>query len=177
MAVKLEVLVISETGSNEYDSKGLIKAILAPLSKKVSEKQFRTVEDIVKTRDEINTLSKNVFGFGLFIPHERAAFQITKPCRNEEEFTNNIAALALLIDQLNIDELKKTITSERGSINFLEAFLLKNIKDFPTGIISNLRDILALRSKRFPIHTTDPELLEVVVKLTGRYPPDCSDLW
>lgn len=100
-----------------------------------------------------------------------------KVCRNEEEFTNNIAALALLIDQLNIEKIKKSTIEREGTINILEEFLRENFKDFPPEIISNFREIMILRSKKFPIHTTDPKFVEAVIKIVGKYPPEWTELW
>lgn len=34
-----------------------------------------------------------------------------------------------------------------------------------------------MRSKRFPIHITDTKFVEVVIRLTGKYPPAWADLW
>jgi len=154
-----------------------IKERLIPLSRKFSETQTKTVESIIETREEINNLSKKIFGFKLLRSTENAVFQTMKPCRNTEEFTNNIAALALLIDQLNIKELKKTVKGKEGSINILQDFMIENVKDFPPELISNFRDIMTLRSKKFPIHVTDPKFVETVVKLLGKYPPNWSTLW
>ncbi|MGB9760427.1 MAG: hypothetical protein ACPLZG_11415 [Thermoproteota archaeon] len=36
---------------------------------------------------------------------------------------------------------------------------------------------MTLRSKKFPIHTTDPKFVEVVIKLCGKYPPLWTELW
>ncbi len=155
----------------------VIKTHLAPLSKDVIEMQTKTVENIVKIREELNNLWGKAFGFKLLLQNEKAVFQIMKPCRSESEFNNNIAALALLIDQLNIREMKKNITEKEGSINILEGFLTEKIRDFPSEIISNFRDITTMRSKRFPIHVTDPKFVEVVIKITGKYPPNWSDLY
>ena len=154
-----------------------IKERLIPLSRKFSETQTKTVESIIETREEINNLSKKIFGFKLSHSTENAVFQIMKPCRNGEEFTNNIAALALLIDQLNTKEMKKTVKGKEGSINILQDFMIENVKDSPSELISNFRDIMTLRSKKFPIHITDPKFVETVVKLLGKYPPNWSELW
>lgn len=155
-----------------------IKEYLTPTFKKISEMQIGTVESIVKTRQAINDIWNKAFGFKLLLSDEGAILQLAKPCRKEEEFTHNIATLALLIDQINIEEIKKGIdTEEPGSINLLEKFLGKYAKDFPSEIISNLRDIVTLRSKRFPIHQTDPKLVDTVLRLVGRYPPVPADLW
>ena len=154
-----------------------IKERLTPLSRRFSESQTKTAESIVEAREEINNLSKKIFGFKLLRSSENCVFQIMKPCRNREEFTNNIAALALLIYQINIKEMKKTAKGKEGSINILEDFLIKDVKDFPSELISNFRDIMTLRSKKFPIHVTDPKFVETVVKLVGKYPPNWSELW
>lgn len=159
---------------DEIDS---TKERLIPLSKRFSETQTKTAENIVEIREEINSLTKKIFGFKLLHPSENSVFQIMKPCRNREEFTNNIAALALLIDQLNISEMKKTTGKKEGSINALEDFLSKNVKDFSSEVISNFRDIMTLRSRKFPIHITDTEFVETVVRLVGKYPPNWSELW
>jgi hypothetical protein len=53
----------------------------------------------------------------------------------------------------------------------------KNLKEFPTEIVSNFRDIITLRSKKFPIHVTDPKFVEVVIKICGKYPPPWTNLW
>lgn len=157
-----------------------IKERLTPLSRRFSEMQIETVERIVEARDEINNISEKIFGFKLLHSNEIAVFQIMRPCRNREEFTNNIAALAMLIDQLNIKEMKKMVKEvkeKEGSINIFECFLRENVKDFPSEIISNFRDIMTLRSKMFPIHPTDPKFVEVVVKIVKKYPPKWPELW
>lgn len=162
-----------------------IKERLTPLSRRYSEMQVETVRKIVEVRHEINNISGKIFGFKLLHSNEFAVFQIMKPCRNSEEFTNNISALAILVDQFNVKEMKKLVKEgvieKEGSINVLESFLKENIKDCPpeiiSEIISNFRDIMTLRSKKFPIHPTDPKFVEVVVKLIGKYPPKWPDLW
>lgn len=154
-----------------------IKERLIPLSRRSSETQTKIAEGIVEVREEINNLSKKLFGFKLLYSSENAVFQIMKPCRNREEFTNNIAALALLIDQMNVKGMKKTVKGKAGSINILQDFLAENVKDFPSELISNFRDVMTLRSKKFPIHVTDPKFIETVVKLVGKYPPNWSELW
>jgi 20S proteasome alpha/beta subunit len=154
-----------------------IKQRLAPTSKIIAETQHKTVETIVDLRDAINSLFEAKFNFKLFNTSERAVFQMMKPCRSEEEFTSNIAALALLVDQLNVKEMKKTVGKKEGSINVLEAYTGQCIADFPPEIIQTFRDIMTLRSKKFPIHSTDSKFLEVVIKITGVYPPSWPDLY
>jgi len=155
-----------------------IKERLTPGFKKTLEMQISTIESIVRTRMAINDISKRNFGFRLLNPDEIAAFQMAKPCKKEEEFTHNIASLALLTDQINIEEIKKMLnTKETGSINLLQEFLNQYVKDSPSEVISNLRDIVTLRSKKYPIHPTDPKLVDTILRLVNRYPPIWTDLW
>jgi len=154
-----------------------IKGSLAPFTRKASEAQSKKIESIVNLREQINNLSQKRFGFALFSPHEKALFQIMKPCRHEEEFTNNIAALALLIDRINLQEMKKTTEKKEGSINVLEEFMAREIGEFPQQIAANLRNIMILRSEKFPIHVTNQKFVEACLRLVGKYPPSWTDLW
>jgi 20S proteasome alpha/beta subunit len=153
-----------------------IKAHQAPLSRDVMNTYTKTVESIVNLREELNNLWGAKFGFKLLSQNEKAVFQIAKLCRSETDFTNNIAALALLIDQLNLKEMEN-FEKKEGSINILESFLHKEFEIFPPEILSNLRDIMIMRSKKFPTHVTDPKFVDVVVKITGKYPPNWSELY
>lgn len=81
------------------------------------------------------------------------------------------------IDLLNIKELKWSIPDKTGSINLLEEFLLEKKIKFPSEIITNLREIYILRRKGFPIHKTDSKFIEIVVKITGSYPPNWLELY
>ena len=154
-----------------------IKTRLIPISRDANEKRIKTIEQITKLRLDLNDLWKNKFGFKLQQQNEIAVIQITKLCRSESEFTDNICALALLLDQLNVEEMKKIGTEREGSINILEDFLKGKIKDFPSEIISNCRKIRTLRSGKFPIHNTSSKFIETVVEMTGKYPPNWPELY
>lgn len=158
---------------------GNLKARLAPISSYLLESRIRILENIINLREEIDNLWEKKFGFKLLEQNEKAVFQITRPCRNENEFTNSIAALALLIDQINTREMKNFIQAQPGSINHLEEFLKKEIGQFPCKIIQNLRDIRIMRSKKSPIHPTDPKFFEAVQRITGEYkfPPNWFELY
>jgi hypothetical protein len=164
-----------EVGQEETED---IKSRVAPLSRAFAEAQISTVEQIVEHRRNINALWLKRFNFRLFLPDEKAVFQIMKPCRSEEEFTNNIAAMALLIDQMDVKEMSKSITgAQRGSINHLEGFLAQNLRSSSTEFISKFRDVVRLRSTKHPIHRADSEFLEVVINLSEEYPPKWSRLY
>jgi hypothetical protein len=89
-------------------------------------------------------------------------------------------ALALLIDQIEVDELKKRVkgTYEAGSINLLEAFLKENFPKYNERIIQNLRQITTLRSKKYPIHSDDKKFIEAMNYFgIATFPPDWEELW
>jgi hypothetical protein len=94
-------------------------------------------------------------------------------------FPDIIQALSILIDKMEIGELKKcTNSSLRGSVNILEGFLNKEFPDYDRNLISNFRNIITLRSKRHPIHSDDPRLINALEYFGFNYPPDdWEKLW
>lgn len=129
------------------------------------------VGEIVEKRRWINTTFEDKFGFQLFEQNEFAVSKIQNGCRNESDFTDRISALSLLIDGLDVSKLKEMIsTHPDGSINILETFLKEKHKDFDPVIITNLREIKVLRSKKMPIHEDDPKILQVILKWGGKNP-------
>jgi len=145
------------------------------LERKIGE----IVEEIIDMRRKINLVFKKKFGTNLFRENEMAVISIRKTCSNEDEFNNRIASLALLIE-VNEEKLKGLIKfkPKTGSINLLEAFLKDNFPDYNKKIIKNLRMIMMLRSKKFPIHKDDPKLLDAL-KYFGftLHNLDWQDLW
>lgn len=176
----IELLAFPKGGKVKTVSKADIQDIkvrVAPTAKRFAEERIRVVERIVDQRDKINDLWETKFRFKLFRHNERAVFEIMKPCTSEADFTLSIAALALLVDQLNVKEMKEVVGRKEGSINVLEEFVRQRIGDHPPEIITNFRDIMTMRSKKFPIHTTESKFVEVVIKIAGTYPPKWSDLY
>jgi len=142
------------------------------------ETSQQIVEEIAKNRRWINARFKEKFGFELFEQNEFAILGIQKPCRNENEFTDRVATLALLIDRLEVSALDKVIGKHPpGSINALETFLDEKYPSFDKKIITNFREIMILRSKKMPIHKDDPKIIQVLLKWGHKIPPDWSDLW
>lgn len=135
--------------------------------------------DIIQARRHINVVFEQKFNTALFKGDEVAMNDIQKPCMNEEDFNNRIQALSILIDKMEIGELKKcTNSSLRGSINILEGFLKKEFPGFDKNLISNFRNIITLRSKRHPIHSDDPRLIDALEYFGFNYPPDdWEKLW
>lgn len=135
-------------------------------------------DKIVQKRREINLVFSNKFKTKLFKDNEMAILDIRKLCSNEEDFNNRIQSLTTLIDEINTKELKKGIDENAsGSISILQAFLEAKILDYDKTIITNLRNIVTLRSKKYPIHSDDPKFIEALGYFSFNFPPDWEDLW
>lgn len=146
------------------------------------EREIGTLADkIVEARCNIDLLFEKKFGTKLFKQNERAINDIRKPCSNEEEFNNRIMNLALLINDVETDKVAALIKSKKpepGSINLIEAFLNEAIPNFNKTVITNLRMIITLRSKKHPIHRPDPTLLSAFNYFGfTSLSPDWQDLW
>jgi 20S proteasome alpha/beta subunit len=134
--------------------------------------------EIVEKRRWINTAFNDKFGFELFKQNEFAISNIQKGCRNESDFTDRISTLSMLIDDVDVSSLNKSLsTAQEGSINVLEAFLKEKYQHFNPAIITNLREIKVLRSKKMPIHEDDPKILKVILKWECKIPPNWGHLW
>ena len=177
---KICLALIGEKGLRNISDKEIdeiIESIIGPSFETEIEIQ-NIVHDIVEKRRWINTAFNHKYGSKLFEQNEFAISEIQKGCRNETDFTSRISALALLIDEIKVSNLKKEIsTTLTGSINILEAFLKEKYSNFDMNLIINLRDIMTLRSKKMPIHEDDPKLLKVIFKLEHKLPPNWSSLW
>lgn len=154
-----------------------IKTSLAPISRDAIISQIKNIENIVNLRTSVNENWEKKFRFKLLLQNEKAIHQISLPCRNESEFNNNILALALLVEQLNVKKMKKTVNEKEGSINILENILKEKFTEYPSKIIYNFRDIMTLRSKKFPIHSQDSRFTSVVINVIGYYPPEWAELY
>lgn len=136
------------------------------------------VEKILQKRREINLNFNKKFGMKLFKENELGIWSIRRPCSNEDDFNNRIQTLATLIDEMNIKGLKKSIeNAPNGSINVLETFLKAEVLGYNETIISNFRNILTLRSKKFPIHSDDPKFIDALIYFGFTFPPDWEVLW
>lgn len=128
------------------------------------------LQDFVESRNYLDANFKSRFGVRLFqsLTDDAVAIKdLAKPCVNQNDFALKISALAGLIDRINEKELKGKIKEKEkknlsGSINVLEQFLKENFPNYPKYIISNLRNLLTLRSKMYPTHATGAEIIVVL---------------
>lgn len=128
------------------------------------------VNTFVQARKYLDTNFESKFGFKLFTcvtDDPVGAVNLIKPCKSEEDFSLKIQTLAGLIDRLNVSELRlkikvKDATKIQGSVKVLEQFLKENLPIYPPTIISNLRNLMTLRSKMYPAHVTSSEIIVVL---------------
>jgi len=135
----------------------------------------------VEYRNFLDVNFKARFGMRLFrsLPDDAVAVvDLIKPCQSAKDFAFKIQALAGMIDRINENDVKKLIKDKgkqnlTGSINILEQILKENFPNYRLHIISNLRNLMSLRSKMYPAHATAHEIL-VVLRNFGidRYPLD-----
>ena len=137
------------------------------------------VDEIIQKRREINISFNSKFKTNLFKDHEMAILGIRKLCSNEEDFNNRIQSLTALIDEMHTKELRKYVDINKdGSVNILEAFLEVKLPKYNKTIITNLRNIVILRSKKFPIHKDDPKFITALSYFGFQnFPPDWEKLW
>ena len=139
------------------------------------------VDRIVETRRNINLLFERNFKTRFLKQNEMAVNDVHKPCSNEDDFNNRIMSLACLISEIETQSVSKLIKlkqPEPGSINILEAFLEEDFPNYDETIIKNLRVMMTLRSKKYPIHQDDPAFVDAL-NYFGRkeVPPDWQELW
>jgi len=140
----------------------------------------KIADEIAQKRREINLIFANKFGVKLFKDNEMAILDIRRLCANEDEFNNRIQAITTLIDEMNVEGLKKLVADRNltGTINILEAFLEEHFPGYSKEIITNFRNIVRLRSKKYPIHRDDPKFIDSLKHFGFRtYPPDWGELW
>ncbi|MBI2076269.1 hypothetical protein HYW99_01370 [Candidatus Woesearchaeota archaeon] len=147
---------------------------------KIEKETSSIVDKIVEFRRNINLLFEQKFKTKFFKQNEMAINDIRKPCSNEEEFNNRIMSLALLIDEIETESILKLVTSkpQYGSINILESFLNEKYPNYNKTIIKNLRFIMTLRSKKYPVHRDDVALIDALGYFGfTELPPDWQELW
>jgi hypothetical protein len=120
------------------------------------------------------------FGVRLFNPmpeDSMASLEFVKPCENRNDFTIKIQILAGLLDRIN-PKIRDLIKSDHKdeferSIKIIEQILKENKPNYNKHIISNLKNLMVLRSLLYPVHVTGSKLISVLNNFgITRYPPD-----
>jgi hypothetical protein len=129
------------------------------------------IQLFVENRTNFDISFKNKFNRNFFksVPDDMlATIDFMKVCVDREGFSFKIQALAGVFDRINDNDLRKLIKDPKkqevlkGSINILEQILKENYNTYPHHAISNLRNLMTLRSKMYPAHCTSSEILMVL---------------
>ena len=113
------------------------------------------VDNIFEQTSEVNEIFNERHGFQLFrTPDPKLVLSIQRECSNEDEFNNRIQALRAYLDCIDTKKLKEILDlrGDKKSIGCLEVYLKKFHSEYDKEIISNLRVLNTLRSKRIPAH-------------------------
>jgi hypothetical protein len=114
-------------------------------------------DDIAEIRDQINALSRDLYGDRLLLlPQERAILDVYRPTQSTEEFRNRVQSLAGICTALNKDligkELGLSSTTDQGSLLLLDKLVTKIGGDGETKAVTEaLKNINELR-KGYPAH-------------------------
>jgi len=131
---------------------------------------MKPLQVFVENREYLDINFKDRFGTIFFksLPDDSVAIvECARPCKDARDFAIKIQALAGLIDRINESKIRNLIKDKekkqlKGSINILEQILKENVPDYPRHIISNLRNLMSLRSKMYPAHATSSEILVIL---------------
>ena len=180
---EVSVFVYKQGMGMEEIKKDKVDSIISQLPGNIfaRREEEELISNIIHLREQVNNLFKTKFKFELFNYHELSVLKLYKPCRNEEEYSLHIAALGLLVDRMNGEELKKVLGSNNdksktlGLLNeFLQSRGIANYEPTTDGF----NKIRTLRSGHFPIHPTETDFISLVMTLMNNtYPPDWAELW
>lgn len=131
----------------------------------------QTIRRVVDMQIQVNGRAIIKFNFGLIKDDTRSLIQISEECSDEKEFTTNISALSMIIDQIDVDSISTRLMNkpQPGSINALQELLEENYKGYNPKIVTNLRKIKEVR-KLWPIHRDERQGLRLVEEICGSFP-------
>jgi len=156
--------LVFKTGSNKYPDWTMPSEIISTVEEVLNEFQRPKTPRRQKDTPNIQLL------------------KIEKQMSNiVDEIVETRRNINLIFKQKFHTDLKQLINStkvKRGSINLIEVFLSERYKNYDDRIIKNLRTIMTLRSKKYPIHFDDPAFFQALQDIGfSKLPPDWQDLW
>ena len=132
------------------------------LTKKEIEKS--AIEEIEKTLNNINKISKAKWEFNLFKIKKNLIEKLSSLANNEKEFIFQITTISSLIEAVNFSEFKKYIIppsnieketiDKNQSIGMIEILLKNKNLSYDPSIIKNFRDLRDLRNIP-PVHSSE----------------------
>jgi len=140
------------------------------------ENRYNLIKEIREKRRWFNNLFRLKFDIK-FLKDSEPIMDLMGECKNEIEFNTRILVLTHIINNINHEKLKKKFETRGKSINFLKFILDEHCPHYDVKIIKNLRDIMNLRSDKYPIHTDNPEFLDVLNRWGFSFPPNWNKLY
>jgi len=138
------------------------------------------LSDFVYYRVYVNQQFRSLYKTDFFNPaidDAPAIIYCAKPAITQNDFTIKICAVAGIFDRIHTTKVKEILKPEsrtnlNGSINILETVLKEKVSNPPRQIIGNLRNLIKLRNKMYPVHSSDKEVLLIFQNFgLGKYPP------
>lgn len=144
------------------------------LNSQLQKEKIRAfLEKIVETRRFLNLRFKADGIDNAYSSNEKIIY-LLKPCNDEADFNNLIMVLSGIIDAdlMCFKEHVVLPKGKTGSISAFEEYLNNTLGEggYNQVIIKNLRDILVLRSKKFPTHVDSTDWIKKVKSLGFVYP-------
>ncbi len=138
---------------------------------------LQLVDGIVDYRRKLNQWTQQEHGFSPFNQREAEIWALAHPVVIEEDFTNRILAVGILIDEMTFQ--LEGDPKARGSIDELEAWMKKTSKSSgnASALTAILRQIRTLRNTSFPVHPANAEYVTVIVGWGLSFPPDWARLY
>ncbi|MBI2656560.1 hypothetical protein HYX03_02385 [Candidatus Woesearchaeota archaeon] len=141
------------------------------------------IEEIERTLNNINKISKAKWEFNLFKIKKNLIEKLSSLANNEKEFIFQITTISSLIEAIDFGEFKKYITpssntekeiiDKNQSIGMIELLLKNKNIDYDPSIIKNLRDLRDLRNIP-PVHSSE-KFKKVCRKFIKKLPNSDSD--
>lgn len=159
------------------------------IESKVSQQAYASQRDLVETVGQIVDLRRNIsqsadriFRTKLLRQQEFAIWGLVNPVITEENFTDRILALGVLIDEMDAPKVDagKEADATLRSVNLLESWLIAvypKSEEVIRSLSKTLRELKHLRSKKLPVHPDDVKFISVVVGWGLAFPPDWSQLY
>ena len=141
------------------------------------------IEEIEKTLNNINKISKAKWEFNLFNIKKNLIEKLSPLANNEKEFIFQITTISSLIEGISFSEFKKYIIpssntekeviNNNQSIGMIEILLKNKNINYDPSIIKNFRDLRDLRNIQ-PVHSSEKSK-KVCRKFIKKLPKSDSD--
>jgi hypothetical protein len=138
----------------------------------LSDETARIADKLIDSLDDLNKLAKMKLGCYIFTNNAKLLKNLKQTSEDEKGFVYRIATIAVIIDDIDYDEINQQISvpAKYGSINLIEALFLQKGVVYNERAFNTLRKLHQLRNKKAPIHNADHEAIPIMQELGISYP-------